>query len=144
MPIKIEREWEVPEADRKITDRADYTMEQSNINVDVDVQAERVEGITFANSTDPIASGEEYDSDWQVAGEFVYIRGNVFSSATGTIYIEQSNDGIILAVQSTQSYTGGAYNGGFVENIVAPQIRVRFVPAAAAATFRVWARLSME
>lgn len=134
----------IPLEERVSTDRPDYTIEQSPVNVDVDVQATRVEGITFANSTDPIATDEEYDSDWKVAGEFVYIRGNVFSSASGTIYLEQSNDEENLAVQTTQAYTGGDYDGGFVENIVAPYVRVRFVPSAAAATFRVWARLSME
>lgn len=144
--VVVKQEYEIPTADRVTRDRPDFTFEQSPINVDVDVQATRVEGITIAHSTDPISSGEEYDSDWHATGEFVYVRGSVYSSASGTIYIEQSIDGETLNVQTTQEFifTGGVYTGGFIEDIVAPYIRIRFDPTAAATTLRVWARLSME
>lgn len=145
MPVKLEREWSVPAADRKTTDRPDYTSEQSNVNVSVDVQTDRIEAIIIANSTDNVNSTDGYEGSWSPTGEFIKTRGAVFSNESGTIFIEQSTDGSTLVVQTTQAYTGASYAGGFVEDIVLPYVRVRFMPTAGTTTtFIIWARLSME
>ena len=144
MPIKLEREWAVPEADRKTTDRADYTTDVIT-NVDVTVQAERLEAI-IKSSTENITPGEsgEYDSDWFETGDYNKIIGLAFADQNLTVYLEQSDDGENLRVQNTLASLASTFSAGFSVEIIASyfRIRVRNTGSATTTTFTVWARLS--
>ncbi len=142
MPIKLEREWLVPDADRKTTDRGDYTTDVIT-NVDVTVQRDRLAAV-IESSIEAILAGvsNAYNSGWLETGDFTRIRGGIYSDKNCTIYIEQSDDGTTLIVQTSQTYTGKDYDGGFIEDIVMPYVRLRVVAATDTTTFRVWNRLS--
>jgi len=119
--------------------RADYTTDVIS-NVNVTVQEERLAAVM--KSSIIAITTSEYNSDWFATGDYIKVRGGVFSNASGTLYIEQSDDGSTLIVQTTKAYTGASYSGGFIEDVVMPYVRVRFVPTGAATTFRIRARLS--
>lgn len=142
MPIKLEREWAVPVADRKTTDRADYTQDIIT-NVDVTVQAERLEAV-IKSSTENISAGlaNAYDSDWLATGDYNKFIGILFCDKDCTIYLEQSINGEDLDAQITQAYTGGDYDGNFSLELTAPYVRLRVVAAVTTTTFRIWSRLS--
>lgn len=144
MPIKLEREWSVPDADRKTTDRADYTQDVIT-NVDVTVQTERLAAIT-KSSSDPIQSGigNAYNTDWIVTGDFNKLIGFMRANANCTIYLEESLDGEAIDpdTQTTQAYTADATDGRFSFEITAPYVRLRIVAATNTTVFRVWSRLS--
>jgi hypothetical protein len=144
VPIKLEREWAVPAADRKTTDRADYTMDVIT-NVDVTVQTERLARIT-KTSTDNIAPGEsgEYDSDWFETGDYNKLVGHVFADQPLTVYLDQSDDGETLRVQTTKTYLASLYDGGFSIEVVAPyfRVRVRNTGNSTTTVFVAWTRLS--
>ena len=88
MSYVVKDEWEVPDKDRKTTDRPDYTTEQ--VNIDVTVSAERLAAIT-KSSTDNITPGEsnEYDSDWFETGDYNKLIGHAFANQNLTIYLDQ-------------------------------------------------------
>jgi len=142
VPIKLEREWQVPTADRKTTDRADYTTEIVT-NVDVTVQTARLAAVT-RSSSDVIQSGinNAYNTDWIATGVFNKFIGTLFCNRNCTIYLEQSIDGENEDAQTTQAYTGGAYDGMFSLELTAPYVRLRVVAAVNTTVFRVWSRLS--
>lgn len=140
---RIKKTIEVKSADRLTGDRADYTTDIRSY-VDVDVQTERLAGVTFANSTTPIEAGSDnaYTSSWQSAGDYNKFIGAVYADQDVTIYLEQSHDGETVHVRSTQSYTGANLDGWFGVDIALPYCRVRVVADSDLSTFMVWARLS--
>lgn len=142
MPIKLERQWAVPTADRKATDRADYTQDIIT-NVDVTVQAERLAAV-IRSSIENILAGatDAYNSGWLATGDFNKFIGTLFCDRNCTIYLEQSIDGETLDAQTTQAYTGEAYDGTFSLELTSPYVRLRIVAAINTTTFRVWNRLS--
>ena len=132
--------------------RADYTTD-FQITSSVTVQAERLEAIIFANINTITTTGATlpttasvYDSGWQQSGDYIKIRGFCWADQAGTIFIEQTDEisstTPLARVQTTQAYGASSKLGGFVVNISAPYVRVRFVPTTNPTKFIAWARLS--
>ena len=144
MSYKVEELDDVPENETTSVDRPDYTTEQSTVNVDLDVQTERIVAVTIAENTDAIPL-TGFSGSWIKTGEFAYVRGAVYCGVAGSIRIEQSHDGETLHNLTTQAYTiAPATGGGFVVDIVLPYARVVFTPTAAGhADFMIWARMAM-
>lgn len=70
------------------------------------------------------------------------ITGSVFADQAGTLYIEQSFDGSHWDVSTSISVTANDGNG-FSEELVAPQVRVRYVNGGSAqGAFRLFSRYS--
>lgn len=134
----------IPEDERVYTDRADYTQDVIT-NVDVTVQAER-RALVTRTSTDNIAPGEsnEYNSDWFETGDYNKLIGHVFANQNLTIYLDQSDDGENLRVQTERTYLTNTFDGGFSIEIIAPyfRIRIRNTGGSKTSTFVVWSRLS--
>lgn len=103
----------------------------------------------FLTTTTPLGSAGTWNSTTpgNVPGHVTLtsggdtIRGSVYSDQSGTIYIEQSGDHVNWDVSTSYAITGG--NGqGFVENVVSPYCRLRYVNGATAQTaFRLFCRI---
>lgn len=149
--IKVTELDDVATEDRVTSDRPDYTSDVTDVSVTI--QAQRLAAVTFAD-VDTVNNADDenptpssaYNSGWQSAGSYTKIRGHIWANQAGTIYIEQTNeissDSPLARVQSTQSYSASSESGGFTEEIVAPYVRIRFVPTTAPTQFVAWARLS--
>lgn len=70
------------------------------------------------------------------------ISGMVFADQAGTVYIEQSADGVNWDIST--SYPVTANNGkGFNEPLYGPYVRIRYVNGATAqGTFRLYSRFT--
>lgn len=90
----------------------------------------------YIGSTTPLTGSASYTSHWTNTDVAPRLTGSVFADQSGTIYIEQSGDGITADVSA--SYTVTASTGeGFAENIVLPYARIRYVNGSSAqGTFR--------
>jgi len=98
--------------------------------------------MAFLNSTTPLAGNGTVTLgpvNTQLSDRIV---GSVFADVAGTLYIEQSFDGTNFDISTSISVP--ANDGtGFSEELVAPNVRLRYVNGAAAQTaFRVYARFS--
>jgi hypothetical protein len=70
------------------------------------------------------------------------ITGTVFSDQAGTLFIEQSSDGTNWDVSTSVPVTAND-GSGFSEELVAPQVRLRYVNGATLQTsFRLFSRFS--
>jgi hypothetical protein len=71
------------------------------------------------------------------------VKGTIFSDQAGTLSIDQSFDGQNWDLQTTYAITANA-GRGFSEELVAPNVRVRFTNGSGttAATVRLYANFS--
>jgi hypothetical protein len=100
---------------------------------------------TLADSTiTNLADGATYTGAQFATDGYNKLVGSVYSNATGTLYVDQSQDGTNYDVIDTIAYVGAAVTGGFSVEIVAPYARVRYVDTAGTAqtSFRLFAYLS--
>ena len=87
---------------------------------------------------DPLKANESWVSKGESSFETGRVVGLVYSDKSGTIYIEQSGDGLSWDVIETISITGGSGKGFTIEK-VAHHVRVRYVNGAAdQAVFRLY------
>ena len=89
----------------------------------------------------PLGDGATYTGAPFSVEDYGVIVGSVYSNRTGTLYIDQMNDGINYDAISTYAYVGGNYDG-FVVPVVGTLARVRFTNLAGAAqtSFRLLVR----
>jgi len=88
-----------------------------------------------------VAVGTPFVSDTIQASSADRVTGSIFSDQPGTLYIEQSPNGTNWDVST--SYTVTANQGaGFSEEVLLPNVRLRFSNTGAATTtvFRLYAR----
>lgn len=88
----------------------------------------------------PLAANGVYTSGNLLVGLADKVVGSVFADQAGTIFIEQSADGTNWDIST--SYAVTASDGkGFSEDILLPQVRVRYVNGTTIQTaFRLWVR----
>lgn len=80
----------------------------------------------FVGSTTPLTGNSNWTSGTKLAERLDQVSGSVFADQTGTIFIEQSSDGTNWDISTSYSVT--ASDGkGFVENLLLPFWRVRYV-----------------
>ena len=79
---------------------------------------------------DPLKANETWVSESESSLETGRIVGLVYADVGGTIYIEQSGDGLSWDVIDSYSVTGGS-GMGFTIQKVAQHARVRYVNGAA-------------
>ena len=93
------------------------------------------------STTANLADGATYTGAAFSVEEYGYIVGSVYSDRNGTLYVEQTEDGVNYDIQETLAYVAGALQGWYTP-VLAPNARVRFTNAAGAATttFRLVAR----
>lgn len=141
--IEVRDTREIPDNQRMVGDRPDYTIEQ--IDVDVTVAAERLAAV-IRSSAELIQAGvdNQYSTGWLATGDFHRLIGFVKSDVNCTIYLEESLDGEAASpdTQTTQAYTANATDGRFSFELTAPYVRLRIVAAVDTTTFRIWSRLS--
>lgn len=96
----------------------------------------------YGSSTSPLVAGASWDTGPLEAGLADRITGSVFSDQVGTIYIEQTPDGVNWDIST--NYAVAVNSGiGFSQEILLPKVRVRFVNGATnQGVFRLYARLS--
>lgn len=95
----------------------------------------------FNGTKTPLAGAASAILDMQ-AGREDYVVGMVFADQAGTLFIEQSMDGVNWDIST--SYSVVANDGkGFKEDVFGPYVRVRFLNGATPQTaFRLTARFS--
>lgn len=88
----------------------------------------------------PLADGATYEGAQFATAGYNKLIGSVFSNATGTLTVEQSQNGTNYDIIDTIAYVGAAVTGGFSVEIVAPYARVQFVDTAGTAqtSFRLY------
>lgn len=97
---------------------------------------------TLDSTTTPLGASASYvtATPFSVSG-FKSIVGSAYSDQSGTLLVEQSQDGTNFDVQSSIAITGGATNGGFDVGVVAPFARLYYTNGATSQTvFRLYAR----
>lgn len=92
----------------------------------------------FSVNSTPLAGAGVYTSDTMIASAADRITGGVFSDQSGTLFIEQSLDnGVNFDLSKSIAVTGGT-GTFFSEEVVVPQVRLRFVNGATPQTvFRI-------
>lgn len=105
-------------------------------NIDIAISALRDaiisrfnEQVIAAYTTTPLAAGATWTSTSINVQGFGRITGSCYSDQPGTLYVEQSPDGVNWDVQSTFSYSTGSLLGFSVE-VVCPYARIRYVNGA--------------
>jgi hypothetical protein len=95
-----------------------------------------------ATSTTPLTANQTWDSGPLQPGLADTITGSVFADQAGTVFIEQSGDGINWDIST--SYAVAASDGkGFSEDILLPNVRVRYTNGATnQGTFRIFVRMT--
>lgn len=121
---------------------ADWTPYVQRLDQALSAQAPREMINTQAladSTTQPLAAGDAYTgAAFPVAG-WGRIVGSVYSDQAGTLYIEQSPDGVNWDVVVSINYAAGTTPGFSVE-VLAPEARLRYVNGATAQTvFRLYA-----
>lgn len=95
-----------------------------------------------ASTTTTLGANGTWDSGPLQPGLADTITGSVYSDQTGTIYIEQSGDGTNWDVSTSYSVTAGD-GKGFAEDVLLPNVRVRYVNGGTAqGVFRLYARMT--
>lgn len=104
----------------------------------------QVHEILADSTTTLLADGATYTGTQFATAGYNKIIGSVYSNATGTLYVDQSQDGTNYDVIDTIAYVGGVFTGGFSVEVVAPYARIRFIdtPVTAQTAFRLYAYLS--
>jgi hypothetical protein len=95
-----------------------------------------------ASTTVPLPANQTWDSTPLQPGLADSITGSVFADQPGTLLIEQSGDGVNWDIST--SYSVAANDGkGFAENILLPNVRVRYTNGGTnQGTFRLFARMT--
>ena len=92
-------------------------------------------------TTTPLAGGATYTSGIMVGDGYRRITGSVTANVAGTLYVEQSPNGINWDVSDAIAVAAGATLGFCVE-VCCPSLRIRYVNGGAAqATFRLYSFL---
>lgn len=92
------------------------------------------------STSTPLTAGSTYTSGNLLVGLADKVVGSVFADQAGTIFIEQSADGTNWDI-STNYPVAAADGKGFSEDILLPQVRVRYVNGGTnQGSFRLWVR----
>jgi len=93
---------------------------------------DRINEMSFiAGSTTPLPANGTYTSSDHLVNGWGKIVGTVYADQAGTLYIEQGADG--TNYDSVSSFSVGAGQSfGFMVDVVAPHVRVRYVNGATA------------
>jgi hypothetical protein len=83
----------------------------------------------YIGSTANLASTATYTSRWILTDNAPSLGGSVFADQAGTIYIEQSGDGVYADISASYIVTASA-GSGFIEDILLPYARLRFTNTA--------------
>lgn len=98
--------------------------------------------MAYIGNVEPLAANGTWTSGSKVTDRADAITGTIFADQTGTLYIEQSNDGTNWDL-STSVAVAASTGKGFKEELYAPHVRLRYVNGATAqGAFRVYARFS--
>jgi len=98
--------------------------------------------VTLDSTTTALAANGTYTTPTAFAtGGYRSIVGSAYSDQSGTLLVEQSQDGTNWDVQSTVTVTGGSPSAGFEITIVSTYGRLAYTNGATAQTvFRLYAR----
>lgn len=96
-----------------------------------------IDGVTPISTTTPIGTTTYTSKTFYTQG-FSVICGTCFSNASGTVYIDQSADGVNWDFSTAVAITGntGASLGNV--SVVAPYARVRFTPSTSNTVLRLF------
>lgn len=79
----------------------------------------------YIGSSTVLTAGSTYTSRWVNSDIHTAICGSVFADQPGTLYIEQSYDGVNADISA--SYNTTANDGeGYSENLLLPLVRLKF------------------
>jgi len=95
----------------------------------------------LVNTATPINATLTYTSAQVSTQGYGRIVGTLLADVAGTLYVDQSNDGVNYDSISSFTYPGGSLAYAFSVEVVAPYFRIRYTDGAVnQATFRLMAR----
>jgi hypothetical protein len=98
--------------------------------------------MAYSGTASPLAANATYTSNVMVADRADNISGMVFADQAGTIFVEQSADGVNWDIST--DYPIPANDGkGFSEPLYGPYVRIRYVNGGTAqGAFRLYSRFT--